>query len=365
MGNAGLRKRGRGPDPYTAPWSAWNVSRGRKVPGAPRPPAPGGTSRKRPIAPPEGDRPGGLLTILLIVYRRVSPAFSGGTMSPRRRFDPLHDQEGSMATRQERDYLLGTHYEELARLALQHRVWRPRALDAWRRAGFTVGQTLIDVGCGPGYASLDLAEMVGPSGRIVAIDRSRRFLDALEAARRGRGLDHIETLELDLDEADLPAIGADGAWGRWVFAFVRRPRELLARVGRTLRKGGALVLHEYFDYSTWRLTPRSPEHEEFVSVVTESWRASGGEPDVGLDLPLWLEDCGFETRSLRPIIDVVPRSDFVWEWPSSFMEVGLRRLVDLGRLTPDRARAISKAFATAQPPPRALMVTPAVLQTTA
>jgi len=147
-----------------------------------------------------------------------------------------------------------------------------------------------------------------------------------------------------------------------VFAFVRRPRELLARVGRTLRKGGALVLHEYFDYSTWRLTPRSPEHEEFVSVVTESWRASGGEPDVGLDLPLWLEDCGFETRSLRPIIDVVPRSDFVWEWPSSFMEVGLRRLVDLGRLTPDRARTISQAFATAEATPHALMVTPAVLE---
>ena len=267
-----------------------------------------------------------------------------------------------MATRQDRDYLLGTHDEELARLALQHRVWRPRALDAWRRAGFTVGQTLIDVGCGPGYASLDLAEMVGPSGRILAIDRSRRFLDALEAARRGRGLDHIETLELDLDEADLPAIGADGAWGRWVFAFVRRPRELLARVGRALKKGGALVLHEYFDYSTWRLTPRSPEHEEFVSVVVESWRASGGEPDVGLELPLWLEDCGFETRSLRPIIDVVPRSDFVWEWPSSFMEVGLRRLVDLGRLTPDRARAISQAFATAEATPHALMVTPAVLE---
>src|SRR5439155_18621069 len=94
MGNAGLRRRGRGPDPYTAPWSAWNVSRGRKVPGAPRPPAPGGTSRRRPIAPPEGDRPGGLLTILLIVYRRVSPAFSGGTMAPRRRFDPLHGRGG-------------------------------------------------------------------------------------------------------------------------------------------------------------------------------------------------------------------------------------------------------------------------------
>src|SRR5512145_1640514 len=109
-----------------------------------------------------------------------------------------------MAT--ERDYLLGTHDAELARLGLQHRVWRPRALDAWRRAGFTVGQTVLDIGCGPGHASLDLAEIVGPAGRVVALDRSRRFLDALEAARRQRGLANIATHELDLDEEPLPPV---------------------------------------------------------------------------------------------------------------------------------------------------------------
>ena len=86
----------------------------------------------------------------------------------------------------ERDYVLGTHDEEIARLGLQHAVWRPRASDAWRRAGFTSGQTLIDLGCGPGFATLDLAEIVGPHGRVLAIDRSRRFLDALEAAACGR-----------------------------------------------------------------------------------------------------------------------------------------------------------------------------------
>src|SRR5206468_8251332 len=95
----------------------------------------------------------------------------------------------------ERDYILGTHDEELERLGLQHRVWRPRALDAWRRAGITAGQTVLDVGCGPGYAALDLAEIVGPSGRVVALDRSRRFLDALERSRDQRGLVQIETHE--------------------------------------------------------------------------------------------------------------------------------------------------------------------------
>src|SRR5574341_2357266 len=115
----------------------------------------------------------------------------------------------------DRDYVLGTHDDEISRLALQHRVWRPRALDAWRRAGFTVGQTLLDIGCGPGHASVDLAGIVGPSGRIVAIDRSRRFLDALEATRLQRDLDNITTLELDLNaEGSAEAARREPGWPR-------------------------------------------------------------------------------------------------------------------------------------------------------
>ena len=130
-----------------------------------------------------------------------------------------------MGERGERDYILGTHDEEIDRLGLQHRVWRPRASDAWRRAGFTVGQTLLDVGCGPGFASIDLAELVGPSGHVIAADKSRRFLAALEVERRRRGLDQLEIRQLDLDVADLAGVRADGAWCRWVFAFFNRPRD--------------------------------------------------------------------------------------------------------------------------------------------
>jgi len=262
----------------------------------------------------------------------------------------------------DRDYVLGTHDDEISRLALQHRVWRPRALDAWRRAGFTVGHTLLDIGCGPGHAAIDLADIVGPSGRIVAVDQSRRFLDALEATCRHRGLANITPLELDLDAADLPAVGADGAWARWVFAFVNRPRDLLARVGAALKPGGVLVVHEYFDYSTWRVAPRSPEIEEYVRVVMESWRANGGEPDIGLDLPRWLAELGFAIQTLHPIIDVVPASNFVWQWPAAFIQVGLRRLVDLGHLTAERALAIAEALAAAEAAPHTLMVTPALLE---
>jgi SAM-dependent methyltransferase len=265
----------------------------------------------------------------------------------------------------EKDYVLGTHDAEMERLGLQHRVWRGRVLEAWRRAGFTHGQTILDIGCGPGYATLDLAEIVGPTGRVVAVDRSRRFLDTLESMARSRGLGGIATYEQDLDLAELPVTGADAAWSRWAIAFVKDPRVLLARIAGALRPGGVFVSHEYFDYRTWRLVPRSDDFERFVALVIDVWRGSGGEPDIGLDLPGWLQELGFEIRSLRPIVDVVSPASFVWRWPHSFVEVGLRRLVDLGRITDDRAAAVLKDLAARQADPAALMVTPGLLETIA
>ena len=76
----------------------------------------------------------------------------------------------------ETDYVLGTNDEEIQRLGLQHRVWRPTTLECWRRAGISIGSRVIDIGCGPGYATLDLAEIVGRTGEVFAIERSERFL---------------------------------------------------------------------------------------------------------------------------------------------------------------------------------------------
>jgi SAM-dependent methyltransferase len=262
----------------------------------------------------------------------------------------------------EKDYILGTHDEEIERLGLQHRVWRPKVSDAWKRAGFTIGQTILDVGCGPGYASLDLAEIVGSSGKILSIDRSRRFLDALEATSKQRGLKNISTFELDLDEGELPSVQADGAWCRWVLAFVKKPRDLVKRITNALKPGGIFVAHEYFDYRTWQFAPPSPEHEEFVRLVMKSWRSTGGEPDIGLSLPVWLQELGFEIKTLNPIIEIFPKTSYWWQWPKAFVDVGTHRLVNLGLITEERARAIAEDFAAREAQPGTLMITPAVLE---
>src|SRR5437870_13417511 len=111
----------------------------------------------------------------------------------------------------DRDYVLGTHDEELARLGLQHRVWRPVVLDCWQRAGMTVGKRVLDVGAGPGYAAVDLAEIVGPTGKVIVLERSRNFISAMEAACRARSLANVKIHEIDLMTDDLPGGNYDFA----------------------------------------------------------------------------------------------------------------------------------------------------------
>lgn len=265
---------------------------------------------------------------------------------------------------QDDEYVLGTHDEEIARLKLQHDVWRTHAQRAWQRAGFAEGQHLADVGCGPGFASVDLAEIVGIRGRVTAIDRSRRFLDVLVTTARSRGLSNLTPLERDLDDAVPLAIDRlDGAWVRWVFAFVREPRALLERITHRMAPGATIAIHEYFDYAAWRMLPASDELHEFVVAVMRSWRATGGEPDIALSLPRWLEELGFSIVHLQPIVEVTSPTERSWQWLTAFVESGRKRLASIGDLSPERSEAIGAA--ARQWPvirPAVRMMSPAVLE---
>ena len=260
------------------------------------------------------------------------------------------------------DYVLGTHDEELERLGVQHHAWRQYAHAAWKRAGFARGHTLIDLGAGPGFASLDLAELVGAAGRVVAVERSRRFLARLEEEKRRRSLTQLEILQADLDES-LPLVGgADGLWCRWVAAFVRNPRILVDRIRSAVRVGGTVVFHEYSEYATWRLMPENPELTAFVAEVMRSWRADGGEPNIGRSLPGWLTEAGFEVTSIRPIVEVVTPQDPMWQWPRAFVRTGSARLRELGIVDERTAERTWTSFVEAEQRPATWLITPTVLE---
>jgi hypothetical protein len=100
----------------------------------------------------------------------------------------------------------------------------------------------------------------------------------------------------------------------------------------------------------------------FVDLVMESWRADGGEPDIGTRLPAWLEELGFTIESTRPLVHIVQPTDELWHWPAAFVRVGLQRLVGLGQVTEARAQTLLAGIEACERRPGVRLATPGVLE---
>jgi len=262
----------------------------------------------------------------------------------------------------DRDYVLGTHDDEIERLCFQHAVWRDEVTRAWSSAGLAPGARVVDVGAGPGFASLDLAEIVGESGQVLAVERSGRFLSLLAAEAQARGHAQLRTAELDLMRDAIPASGFDAAWCRWVACFVPDPALLVRRMAECLRSGGTAVFHEYVEYHSYGLLPPSAPVEAFVDAVFEAWRAHGRDPDIARVLPRPLVDAGFAIRSVRPIARAARPGETLWQWPTGFIRTNVPRMVELGTRTESWGRDVLDAVARAEEDPASVFITPTVLE---
>lgn len=93
-----------------------------------------------------------------------------------------------------------------------------------------------------------------------------------------------------------------------------------------------------------------------------SRREAGGEPDIARQLPRWLEELQFEIRQVRPIVNIVESDTMLWAWLRTFIDVGRRRLTDIGYLTPERSERIWEASKAFEAAPGSRIITPGVLE---
>ena len=263
---------------------------------------------------------------------------------------------------EERSYYLGTHDVEAWRLGVQHRVWRPRVLDVWRRAGITEGSVVIDAGSGPGHATLDLAEIVGTTGKVHALDRSDNFRSAIEASARARLLRNITLHDVDLVEDPIPVSGVDAIFIRWVFIFIADPVAALKKLAGALKPGGKFICHDYYDWGTMNWTPRQMVLEDFVETAIRDWNESAGEINVARTLIPALPEAGLKLVEANPIIFTATPKDFVWQWPKTFIAPHARRLAERGVVSRQWAEEVERAYAAAEADPRTIMTTPLLME---
>jgi SAM-dependent methyltransferase len=263
---------------------------------------------------------------------------------------------------EEREYLLGTGADELTRLGFQHAVWGGYAARAWEAAGFGLGQRILDVGCGPGYASFDLARLVGRAGHVHGIDLSARFIDHMNAEIAARSVPNVSAEVGDLTTAALPAGSFDGAYARWVLCFVADPEAVVRAVARALRPGGAFVVQDYSQYDAVQIAPGHASWRPVISAIVEAWRSGGGDPSIGAALPAMMERCGLEVTHVRPISRVGRPGTAVWNWPRTFFDNFLPGLVEAGRLSAEQLAEFDARWAEWEKLPGAFFVSPPMVE---
>lgn len=269
---------------------------------------------------------------------------------------------GDSLPREEREYVLGTDDGELQRLGFQHRLWSASALALWERAGLGPGWSVLDVGCGPGYATVDLARLVGPAGRVLAIDASARFVAHLEHECRRLGLGGVETRVDDVQTMAVAGASIDLAYARWVLCFVADPAAVIATVAAALRPGGRFAVQDYVRYGAATFAPRTAALDRVIAATEASWRQSGGDPDVGSRLPALMAQHGLRVEEVRPLVRVGRPGSMLWEWPRSFFGLYVPRLRDSGHLTAADAEAFWRAFEAHAVAPGAFFVTPPMVE---
>ena len=184
----------------------------------------------------------------------------------------------------------------------------------------------------------------------------------METTCRARSLTNLKIHEVDLMQDELPKGDYDFLWCRWVVSFIDDPPQLIKKLGGVMPKGSVAIFHEYGHYETWRFLPRLPMHERFREHVIATWRESGGEPDGAAQLPGLLAENGFVIRSATPHIFCLRPSDYMWQWPATFIETYLERLIQMGRIDHKFAEQVRTAVGSAQKNPNVRMLTPLVLE---
>ncbi|MQA06042.1 MAG: methyltransferase domain-containing protein [Streptosporangiales bacterium] len=180
------------------------------------------------------------------------------------------------------------HHDSVLR---SHR-WRTAENSAGYLLGdLAQGQALLDIGCGPGTITADLAALVAP-GRVTAVDSAAGILDQARQVAADRGLDNVEFVVDDVHALTFAADSFDVVHAHQVLQHVHDPVQALREMRRVCRPDG-LVAARDADYASMAWHPAIPALDEWLDLYREVARANDSDPDGGRRLLSWAQQAGF------------------------------------------------------------------------
>jgi SAM-dependent methyltransferase len=180
------------------------------------------------------------------------------------------------------------HHESVLR---SHR-WRT----AENSAGYLLpeldaGMDLLDLGCGPGTITLDLAARVGP-GRVVGIDAAADVIAQATALLGESDARNVSFATGDAYALDFEDASFDVVHAHQVLQHLTDPVAALCEMHRVLRPGGLLAVRDS-DYGAFVWAPAEPLLDRWLELYHELTERNGAEADAGRHLLGWVQGAGF------------------------------------------------------------------------
>ncbi|GGT96215.1 methyltransferase domain-containing protein [Streptomyces lateritius] len=253
-----------------------------------------------------------------------------------------HASESS--TPQETAVYTHGHHESV----LRSHSWRTAANSAaYLIPELRPGLDVLDVGCGPGTITADLAALVAP-GRVTAVDAVRDVLDKARAVAAERGLENVEFAVADVHALDFPDDSFDVVHAHQVLQHVGDPVRALSEMRRVCRPGGVVAARDS-DYGGFTWYPESQALTAWQELYHRVARANGGEPDAGRRLLSWARRAGFTdittTAATWCFATAEERAWWSGLWADRTTESVYARLaVDGGHAGPEKLAEIAGAW---------------------
>jgi ubiquinone/menaquinone biosynthesis C-methylase UbiE len=261
------------------------------------------------------------------------------------------------------DYFIGVHGRELDRLRAQHAAWEPETRALWARAGFGPGQRLADLGSGPGFSAIDLAQRVGPQGRIAALDKASPYLAFLDGETRRRRINNVHTVRADLTRMEVIEGPLDGAFCRFFLAFLIDDLDrVLACIHRSLKPGGVLAAMEYLTLGSTVCSPPIRGFDAHTRAWVQYYRMHGADTGVGSYLPERLTQAGFNVTYTGCVGGIARPGHRWWNWWGRLIGDFGDKLASDGLMTHDEIRYLQNDWDELPRQQHAFIHTPLLIQ---
>ena len=161
---------------------------------------------------------------------------------------------------------------------------------------------ILDIGCGPGTITADLAALV-PDGHVVGIDNGAEVIAKAGSTAASRGITNVDFLVGDAHALDFQDQHFDVVHAHQVLQHIGDPSHALREWRRVTKPGGMIACREA-DSSSTAFYPDIDGIGEFCDVYRKAARSRGGEPDGGRHLVTWVREAGFERRNIQTTASV-------------------------------------------------------------